>query len=154
MKLEHTSEALRAIDAELAVVGAFAEEQLPDVVAGLIEPGDFKGGFKQTLLLYTRSASEPIAARRLLLVGLGKRAELTTERVRQAYATAAQKARELQVTRVAVETPRLPDGSDGQAARALAEGFLLALYRFDQFKGNASKKDSEPQREIERITIT
>lgn len=66
---------------ELAAVAILEDAALPDVVADLLEPGDFRGRNGQTLLLYPRGA---VAPRRLLLVGLGKAEKLNSEVVRRA----------------------------------------------------------------------
>src|SRR5437773_1142313 len=107
MEITYQAGDIATLEASLAIVGAFSGETLPAQFAALVEDGDFTGRFKQTLLLYPWAGIEPlqvggrngsqartaaIAARRLVLVGLGARSELTPERVRQAYAVAAQKA--------------------------------------------------------------
>ena len=168
MNLTHTSGDLQTIEADLAVVGAFAGEQVPPFAEGLFEAEDFKGSFKQTFLLYTRPATRqvqvnsaagaqaapaPLAARRLLLVGLGKKDELTAERIRQAFAAAAQKARDLAVSSVASQVPEAAAVPGPAAARAVAEGWLLALYSFDELKGNGSKQDENSTPEIKQTTI-
>ena len=168
MRVEHHAGALNDIEADLAIVGVYADEPLPAVAAGLVEANDFRGTFKKTVLLYghrpggqvevserggTQPAPAQIAARRLLLVGLGPRDELTPERLRQATATAAKQARELPVSHIAVEVPQQPTLAAADAAQAAVEGLLLALYRFDQFKGTARKKDETPPAPVERITV-
>ncbi|HSH81027.1 MAG TPA: leucyl aminopeptidase [Herpetosiphonaceae bacterium] len=168
MRVEHHAGALNDIEADLAIVGAYAGEPLPAVAAGLVEANDFQGTFKKTLLLYgyrsggqvevserggTQPAPAQIAAPRLLLVGLGRRDELTPERLRQATAAAAKQARELPLSHIAVEVPQHPTLAAADAAQAAAEGLLLALYRFDQFKGAARKKDETPPAPVERITV-
>lgn len=154
MNITHSTESIGTIGAGVAIVGGFADEVLPAAASGLVEEGDFTGAFKKTLLLYTRANSTPleasarggtqaqaasIAARRLLLVGLGKREEATSERVRQAFAEAAHQASHIAAERVVVQ---IPDG-DG-FAQATAEAVLLGTYHFDQFKGTATKKDDKP----------
>jgi len=62
-------EALRQ-DTPLLAIGAWEAEGLPRPVAELLEDGDWAGTFKRTLILYPRGA---LPARRVLLVGLGKR---------------------------------------------------------------------------------
>ena len=168
MQLTHKPGDLQTVEADLAVVGAFADEPLPTVAEGLLEAGDFKADLKQTLLLYphpqrgqlqvnpgggAQAPSAPLAARRLLLAGLGKRGELTAERLRQAFGAAAQKARDLRVGDVAIQAPEVEGIAAEVVAQAVAEGFLLALYRFDRFKGSASNKDETPPKEIERISV-
>jgi hypothetical protein len=56
MNLTHTTADLQTVEAALAVVGAFAGEQVPAFAEGLFEAEDFKGSFKQTFLLYTHPA--------------------------------------------------------------------------------------------------
>lgn len=68
----------------------------------------------------------------LLLAGLGKRAELTPDRVRCAAAAAAKQARTARLGSVAILPPAHLDAHE--AAEAAAEGALLSLYRFDRYK--------------------
>jgi leucyl aminopeptidase len=135
MQIIHSPDSLQNLEADLAIVGAFADEALPGVAEGLIEDGDFKAGVKQTVLLYSRrggsqlqvnpeggnqAGGSAVAARRLLLVGLGKRSEVTADRLRQAFAAGAQKAREFQVGHVAIQVPQI-EGIDGRTgAQAVA----------------------------------
>ncbi|HZG65133.1 MAG TPA: leucyl aminopeptidase [Herpetosiphonaceae bacterium] len=154
-------------EAGLLILGVFADEKLPGNVANLLEEEDWNGKWKQTLLLYpqtnggqlqvnpeggNQTRTAPFAARRLLLLGLGERGELTTDRLRQVYATAAQKAREVKVADVAIAAPDTSLAS-ADVLQTIAEGVLLALYRFDAFKGTASKKDDSSQGEVERVMI-
>lgn len=113
--------------ADLAMLAGFEDEALPAEVAGLLEPADFRGRAKQTLLLYPRGA---LAPRRLLLVGLGKREKVNAETIRQAAATAVQQARTLQIAAVMVgmhgELPLAPEVT----GQAFAEGLELGAYRY------------------------
>jgi leucyl aminopeptidase len=86
--------------------------------------------------------------RRWLLVGLGKRAELTPERARVAAATAGARAREI-ATRALCWS--LPDGGGEPIAEALVEGTVLDDYRFDRFKSSRDQ-DAEPGR-LQRLSI-
>lgn len=166
MQIVHTTGTVAEVEAGLAIIGAWEGEPLPQAAAGLIEDGDFTGRFKSTAVLYPWARFEPagvtardgnsvqqtgVAARRLLLIGLGKRDKGSTERLRQAFAVAAQKAADLKVTEIVIA---LPEGDmPPQSAQAITEGVLLALYRFDAFKGSASKRDDQPTQEVERITL-
>src|SRR5262245_23195249 len=117
--------------APLLVIGTWEGEQLAPLVANLIVADDWNGAFKKTLLLYPRGG---ISARRLLLVGLGKRAQITGERLSEAAAVAAGRARELKVERYIFDLPRTEQIEPAAAAQALAEGSLLGLYRFLQYR--------------------
>jgi leucyl aminopeptidase len=75
-----------------------------------------------------------LPAERVLVVGLGPRAELTVDGVRQAYGQVAQKLEAIKADTVAVGLL----GGDVLAAEAIAEaaveGLLLGGWRFDGFK--------------------
>ena len=79
---------------------------MPSTVAGLIEDGDWNGKFKQTTLLYPRGE---LPARRILLVGLGKRGQIAFDRLCEAAAVAALQARSLHVDQFAFDLPT-PEG--------------------------------------------
>lgn len=116
---------------DLCMLGVFEGDPLPPAVAGLLEPADFSGRAKQTLLLYPRGA---VAPRRLLLVGLGKREAVSADSIRQAGAIAVQQARTLQVPAVTVgvsgEVPLAP----ALTAQAFAEGLELGAYRYWHYR--------------------
>lgn len=96
----------------------------------------FKGEAKQSRL--TDSGSGP--ARRVLLLGLGKRADLDAERLRRAGAVAAKRAEDEGAARAALACPDSVLRAVGaeRAGRALAEGVLLGSYRFERFKSDRS----------------
>ncbi len=134
-------------DTPLLVYGAWEEEALPAAIAALAEDGDWSGKFKHTLLLYPRGV---LPARRLLLVGLGKRVAFSANRLREAAAVAAQRARDLKVERYSFELPTTERLALADAAQALVEGSLLGLYRFQQYKTDLGPED---QHEIAEITV-
>ncbi|HSO27128.1 MAG TPA: leucyl aminopeptidase [Anaerolineales bacterium] len=115
---------------DLAVLGVYVDAPLPENVAGLLELEDFSGQPGKTKLLYPRGV---IPARRLLLVGLGKREAISAESLRREGATAVKQARELQIKSVTVG---LQGGSTGkpldpkQIAQAFAEGLEMGAYRY------------------------
>ena len=113
-------------DAAIGVLFAFDGEALPDVVASLLEAGDFTGKPNQTLLVYPKGA---VAPKRLLLVGLGGRDGVSLERVRQAAATAIRQVRGLQAESATMELPA-GIGDPAAVGQAAAEGLLLGAYRY------------------------
>ncbi len=134
-------------DSDLAVLATFEDVALPDVVAGLLEPADYRGRAGQTLLLYPRGA---LAPRRLLLTGLGRREKVTTESVRRAAAEAVRRARELQVAAIsigAVDDLPLDATSVGQA---FAEGLALGAYRYWKYRTGLT---TEQTFAVERATV-
>jgi leucyl aminopeptidase len=82
-------------------------------------------------------------AKSVLLVGLGKAAERTGETWRKAGGGAAAVARGEAAARIAVWIE-----GDVEAATAFAEGFALALYRFDRYRRKEKEEDrrTEPAR--------
>ncbi len=84
-------------------------------------------------------------AKRILAYGLGKSADLDLETLRRAACAAARKARDLKVAQVAVVLPSdLPKEIDeADAAKAVAEGVWLGLYRYDSYK--TQNKDKQAQ---------
>ncbi|HWQ12805.1 MAG TPA: leucyl aminopeptidase [Roseiflexaceae bacterium] len=135
-------------DTPLLVLAAFEGEALPEAAAGLLEEGDFAGKPKQTLLLYPRGA---MPARRLLLLGLGKRDAFGGERLREAAATAMQRAADLRVDRVTFALPPAEVLPPAEAAQALAEGALLGSYRFQQYKTGLTPEETKQVAELQIV---
>src|SRR5262249_25957126 len=73
-----------------------------------------------------------LPVRRVLVVGLGPRAECRADVVRRAAAAAARRARELGAASLAIPVlgARAPGLGVAARAQATAEGVLLGLYRF------------------------
>ena len=131
MEIKAESGKLLDSASDLAILGCFEGEPLPPEVAGLLEPGDFRASASETLLLYPRGG---IPARRLLLVGLGKRESAGAEAIRRASATAVKEAQRLQVSSVAIGLAGELTLETGAAAQAFAEGAELGGYRFLRYR--------------------
>jgi leucyl aminopeptidase len=135
------------VTADLLAIGLFKDEDAPEdlqeAASAAISNQDFSGKPNETALLYTNGA---IAARRLLLVGLGEQASFTPEKLRRAAATVAKKARSVKV-RETTFVPRSPTGLDtAGTARTAAEGAALGLYRFTRYKtGGEDTNDELPE---------
>lgn len=132
-------------DTPLLVFGGWEDEALPASLSALVEEGDWNGTFKRSQLVYPRGA---LPARRVLLLGLGKRAQITPDKLRELTAMAAQQARDLKVSRMALALPVADGVSVADAAYALAEGATLGLYRFVEYKS-----DQKPAGESELSTV-
>jgi leucyl aminopeptidase len=116
-------------------------------VADLIEPGDWSGKAKQTLLIYPRGV---IPARRVLLIGLGKRSSPDIDLLREVAAIATQRARDVKVERFACALPVVPEHTSETVAAALTEGSLLGNYRFLEYKTDIKP---EERRDIDELTL-
>lgn len=74
-----------------------------------------------------------LAAQRIVVVGLGQRAEITAERVRRASAAAIQAVRSMGITECAIALQLMP-GVPLESPALVAEGALLGNYRFDEYR--------------------
>ncbi len=124
---------LLSVAAELAVLLYTEDEALPAAVAELGEAGDASGRWKQQTLLYPRGA---LPARRLLLLGMGKRSAITADTVRQAAALAMQKAQELKVSAYHLGYNGNLPLAPALFGQAFAEGSLLGAYRYTRYKSD------------------
>ncbi len=144
MKVAATSRPPAQTEADTIVVGVFDDEEPAAAeLLALVRSGEARRSAGAIAVTHADG-------RRLLLAGLGARERFTTEVARTAAAKAAKRATELRARRVCWE---LPEGAGEEIAGALAEGTLLACYRFDRYK--AAPEDPE-QREgaIEELTIS
>ncbi len=122
------------------------DKALDGAISELIADGDLKGKAGEVAVLYPRGA---VAARRVLVVGLGKADSFDLEGVRRAAAAAIKRARDLNAQHVAsiVHGAGIGGLDVAQAAQATVEGSVLASYRF-----NAQKK-KEDAHDVSSLTI-
>ncbi len=118
------------------------------LISEVIGAGDFKGKLNEVLILYPRGG---VAAKRVLLVGLGKPEEFDLDKARQAAGAVAKRARDLGLkTFTTIVHGAGVGGLDpATAAQATVEGSILALYRF---KGPKELKPEEAH-EVEVLTV-
>ena len=110
--------------------------------------GEFTGKANQLSLA---DAHGLVRAKRLLFVGLGKRAAVTPERIRQAAGKAAGLIKGLGVGEIIMPIfglglNKLPPA---ETAQAQAEGFLLGLYEFNVYKTELKP----PPKPLRRATL-
>ena len=138
MDVLFSSEQPAATDADTVVLGVFEGEPAPAAAppqaAELLASGEAKSAAKSLALAH-------VDGKRWLLVGLGKRDQLTAETARVAAAIARERAKEMSARRLCWQAPN----GDGAIAAALVEGTLLADYSFDTYK-SAGKDDKAPKR--------
>ncbi len=111
------------------------------LVQQAVESKDMTGSFGTSLLM---PAYRSFAAKRLLIVGLGKPQELTIERVRKAAATVIVKAKELKLKAL---TLVMPDVSldDLPLVTAMAEGAILSDYAYSKHTDQQHEKQQHVQ---------
>lgn len=124
------------------------DQALENGISELISNGDLTGKSGEVVTLYPRGA---IPAKRVLVVGLGEADKFDLEGVRKAAAAAVNQARKLNAKQVAtiVHGAGIGDFQAAEAAQAMVEGSLLALYEIDADK----EKSEEEELSIERLTI-
>ncbi|MGE4560026.1 MAG: leucyl aminopeptidase [Desulfobulbus sp.] len=143
------------VEEDIAHLGEFGKP-LDRIVQPIWETGDFKGGKDQAFLLYPAliDKKRTVAAKRVLLVGLGKQDDainVRREQLRLVGGTIAKKAAELKARDVLVVLPKdfLLDAVE--IAECFSEGMLLANYRFEVYKNPKEDKDA-PVR-VERFAL-
>jgi leucyl aminopeptidase len=126
---------------------AALDQLLGGAIQELIANGDLHGKLGEVSVLYPRGA---IAAKRVLVTGLGPEEKLDLETVRRAAAHAIKKARELGAKHVASVVHGAGAGGLklAEAAQAVGDGSQLALYKF-----KAPGKKFVPPKEIESLTL-
>ena len=103
----------------------------------------FKGEMDTSVFFYTHGL---IAAKRVLLIGLGKEKDFNEEAVREASAHALQKARGVNAKHIVSLLHGAGHGTipARQAAKAIVEGMMLGSYEY--VKHQSKKPKTNPQR--------
>jgi leucyl aminopeptidase len=91
---------------------------------------NFSGKEKEVLVCY------PKGGRRLIAAGLGRKDRFDTEKLRRAAASVAGRAKALDLAEISVVPPA---GNRSENTLAAAEGLLLALYEYKQYKSKTPK---------------
>ncbi|HWS86411.1 MAG TPA: leucyl aminopeptidase [Pyrinomonadaceae bacterium] len=132
-------------------VGVFTDEpRLPEALDGSLRElcervtseGEFKGEGETTLLIRA-PAGDGRGVRRVLLVGLGARADFDAPTLRRAAGAAVRAARAGRTSTLHFVVPASAD------VRALAEGAHLGLYE----NGFYQKKEEDESPRLERLTV-
>ncbi len=119
-----------------------SDPALTAAAAAVLASGEFKAGTNETLLLH---APAGLAAKRLLIVGLGKQAKATLHNVRNAAGTAVRFTKPRGIRELAFVLPEndsktlLPAG----AARAAVEGAFVGDFDPDTYRSD--RKDQSVQ---------
>lgn len=125
---------------------AVVDKALRGRLSELLKSGEFEGKSNQCVLLHT--AGE-IPAKRVVLVGLGKKKEARLDGLRQAMATAAKRVRQAGARSFVTPVPSLPRIPLGDLAQGMVEGAILGTYEFTVYR-HENKQDA---RELQLMTI-
>jgi leucyl aminopeptidase len=121
------------------------DKAMDGAVRRLVKRGDFTAKAGNVNVLYPEGK---IAAERLILAGLGKKADISAERMRLATGKAAIAARGAGARDMAVCADGVPLEPE-ELGQAATEGMILGLYRFLRYK----TKDENGKKDITHVTI-
>ena len=125
------------------------DHKIHGIITEIMNSGDFKGKSSEVFILYT---GEKVPVRRVALAGLGKRNELTLEKIRNAYSKTMQGLRNLNVKDAAtsIDLGILPVAKE-KIASAVVEGAILGLYQYTPYK-TMGRDDIREMRSLEIVT--
>jgi leucyl aminopeptidase len=141
MKIQVTSRDAASIPCDVLALPAPAGDGVPRSLRALdralggalgaaFGSGDFAGKRGEELPV----PAEGVAARRVLLVGLGAESEVDREALRLCAAAAVRFGMRRKATTLALAPPSLRRVAPADQGSALAEGALLGGYRFDKYR--------------------
>jgi len=116
---------------------ALLDRALGGALRKLVQSREFEGKANEVLLYHTQGT---VPAKRLVLVGLGKKGEVTLETIRQAMGSAAKRVRQAKVSSFAVALPSVTPGgmSMVEVAQAMVEGAILGSYQFAVYRSEVA----------------
>jgi len=127
-------------NAKPAPVLLTADPAVAAAAAAVLATGEYKAGANETLLLH---APAGLAAKRLLLVGLGKQAKATVHSVRNAAGTAVRFTKPRGIRELVFALPETKDWSAPSSARAAGEGAFVGDFDPDTYRSD--RKDQSVQ---------
>ena len=132
------SENLSEQKCDVLVINMFEGEKTSQELANkyALDEDNFKGKFKNTYLLQTY---DKIPARKILLIGMGKKDEMSLDRAREIGAKVTNKIKSIHAKTVAIDFDEMED-----YIGAVAEGLLIGDYKFDKYKS-----DKKEEKEVE-----
>jgi leucyl aminopeptidase len=127
-------------DAAAEPVLLTSDEAVRAAAAALFKTGEFKAGNNETVLLHSPSG---LAAKRLLIVGLGNAGKTTVHDVRKAVGTAVRFAKPRTIRELAILLPDAEFFPALATTRAALEGAIVADYDPDTYR--TDRKDQSIQ---------
>ena len=130
---------------EVAAIDATLKGRLGE----LLKSGEFSGRLCQISILHV-APGERLRAKRVVLAGLGKRAQASLENLRRVLGTAAKAIRELGAKSFSspIHGTQAPSSLQ-DAAQAMVEGALLGLYQFNAYR----TEHTDGRKSIRRMTL-
>ena len=141
----------RGVTAPGGATGA-VDAALGGAISGLIAEGEITGKVGEITLLHTRGRIGPD---RVVVAGLGKAEDFDVEAARRVTSEALRYLRRRGIVRAVTIAHGAGVGglSPGAAGRAVAEGALLGLYRFDRYHSKNNGDGNDTAVEFAELTI-
>ena len=130
----------KAPDAKPLPVLLTGDEAVKAAVAAVFSSGEYKAGANETLLVH---APAGLAAKRLLIVGLGKQAKATFNHVRNTAGTAVRFTKPRGIRELAFALPEAEKLPLGPCTRAAVEGAFVGDFDPDTYRSD--RKDQSIQ---------
>jgi leucyl aminopeptidase len=130
----------KAPDAKPEPVLLTADEAVKAAAAAVLLSGEYKAGANETLLLH---APAGLKAKRLLIVGLGKQAKATFDKVRNAAGTAVRFAKPRGIRELVFALPELESLPAGLSTRAAVEGAFVGDFDPDTYRSDRKDQSIE-----------
>jgi leucyl aminopeptidase len=159
MKIDTSSGRFADADVQALAVAVFKDEKADEgflkdldaasggLVRSVLESEELKGKEGETAYLHLAALGEGMKAKRLLLVGVGERADYKRAQVSQ-FAGASVRALRARSVKTVGLVPRLDDADAAHVASSATEGALIGLFEPDKYR----TVDKE-ERTIERLVV-
>jgi len=118
------------------------DNKLDGIISYALKNKDFEGELGTTLILYP---GERIPAKRIVLLGVGKKKESDLDNIREAFGTAALKSKEMKIKKLTIfkcleENKKY---SHSEISAAIVDSILMAYYSFEHLKTGKKKNKIE-----------
>ncbi|MDR5659141.1 leucyl aminopeptidase [Serpentinicella sp. ANB-PHB4] len=146
MIIKNANESLKNILVDGIIVGIFeddhslpealqeTDQNLGEAIQELVRNQEFTGKEKETMVVHTFGK---ISAKKIILVGFGKKEKFQEESIRAATAIGLKLAKKLKCKSVGINFIDQVEGlCPKKATSALCEGGLLGLYEFNKYKSS------------------
>ena len=127
--------------------GAILDRALGGALRQLLQSKEFDGKAGEVVLFHTHGK---IPAKRLILVGLGKKHDLGLDQIRQAMGYAVKRVRQAKSVAFTIALPSVvPQGASPiDVSQTMTEGAILGSYQF-----TAYRSDAPTGKEVKSMTI-
>lgn len=119
---------------------AVLDKALGGALRDLLQSKEFEGKANEAVLFHTQGK---VPAKRIILVGLGKKKDVGLDQIRQALGHAAKRVRQAKAGSFTVAVPSvMPRGASlVEVAQVMVEGAILGSYQFNVYRSEPTNKD-------------